>query len=52
MSRLEIKKLRDIQNLVDMQAGDEGLWGRAVTAPEAYIQSELRKLHALVEKKL
>ena len=38
-----------IQKLVDEQAKDEGLWFMALTAPEEYLQSELRKLHALIE---
>lgn len=32
------------------QAEDEGLWFEARTAPEAYLQQELRKLHAAVEQ--
>lgn len=35
--------------LVDEQAEDEGLWFIAQTAPEAYLQQELRRLHAAVE---
>lgn len=31
------------------QAEDEGLWFKAQTAPEAYLQQELRRLHAAVE---
>ena len=42
MSRLE--------ELVDKQAEDEGLWFIANTATEAYLQQELRKLHAAVEE--
>ena len=38
-----------IQELIDKQAKDEGLWFQAKTAPEAYLQQELRKLHALIE---
>jgi hypothetical protein len=34
----------------DRQAEDEGLWFEAQTASEAYLQEELRKLHALIEK--
>lgn len=39
-----------VRELVDKQAEDEGLWFQAETAPEAYLQQELRKLHALIEK--
>jgi hypothetical protein len=42
-------KLGKIQSLVNEQAEDEGLWFKAVTAPEAYLQQELRKLHAAIE---
>ena len=38
-----------IAELVERQAEDEGLWAVAKTAPEAYLQAELRKLHAAVE---
>ena len=38
-----------VRGLVDTQAEDSGLWFRAETAPEAYLQQELRRLHALVE---
>lgn len=31
------------------QAEDEGLWFDAQTAPEAYLQQALRRLHAAVE---
>ena len=37
------------QILVDAQAEDAGLWFEARTAPEAYLQAALRKLHAAVE---
>ena len=39
------------QQVVDEQAEDEGLWFRAETAAEAYLQQELRRLHAAVEGK-
>lgn len=42
----ELAKLRQ---LVAQQAEDDGLWFNAATAPEAYLQQELRKLHAAVE---
>jgi len=35
--------------IVLAQAKDEGLWFKAQTAPEAYLQQELRRLHAAVE---
>lgn len=35
--------------LVNEQAEDDGLWFVATTAPEAYLQQELRRLHAAVE---
>ena len=35
--------------LVAQQAEDEALWFQAETAPEAYLQAALRKLHAAVE---
>ena len=38
-----------IQKLVDEQAEDEGLWFHAETAPEAYLQQELRRLHRVIE---
>ena len=34
---------------VDAQAEDDGLWFVAETAAEAYLQQELRKLHAQIE---
>jgi hypothetical protein len=42
----EVTKLRD---LVSQQAEDEGLWFIAETAPEAYLQEALRKLHRAIE---
>jgi hypothetical protein len=38
-----------VRRLVDEQAEDEGLWFLAQTAPEAYLQQELRRLHAAIE---
>jgi hypothetical protein len=35
--------------IVHEQAEDEGLWFEAQTAPEAYLQQELRRLHAALE---
>ena len=37
------------QQVVDEQAEDEALWFVAQTAPEAYLQQALRRLHAAVE---
>jgi len=45
-------KLSNIKRLVDEQAKDEGLWFIAEHAPEAYLQQELRKLHALIEEEV
>jgi hypothetical protein len=42
--------LTAIQAAVDMQAEDDGLWFDARTATEAYLQQELRKLHAVIER--
>ena len=39
----------DLKKLVDEQAKDEGLWANAENVVEAYLQQELRKLHAAVE---
>ena len=39
----------EILALVAEQADDDGLWFQAVTAPEAYLQGELRRLHAAIE---
>ena len=41
--------LEFIQSVVDEQAEDEGLWFDAKTAPEGYLQSELRRLHKVIE---
>ena len=51
----EIKRLttedRVAKAIVDEQAEDEGLWFEARTAPEAYLQAALRRLHGAVEGK-
>jgi hypothetical protein len=39
-----------IKELVEEQAEDEGLWFYAETAPEAYLQHELGRLHELIEE--
>jgi len=46
-AQAHIERLR---NMVDRQAEDEGLWFVAQTAPEGYLQQELRKLHAEIER--
>ena len=46
--RLEAERDAPLK-LVAEQAEDEGLWFMAQTAPEAYLQQELRKLHAAIE---
>lgn len=43
-------RLRRLRETVDRQAEDEGLWFIAKYATEAYLQQELRKLHALIEE--
>ena len=35
--------------MAEAQAKDEGLWFQAQTAPEAYLQKALRRLHHVVE---
>jgi small-conductance mechanosensitive channel len=42
-------RLDACRRLVNEQAENEGLWFVATTAPEAYLQQELRKLHAAIE---
>lgn len=44
------KKLEKIKTLVKLQAMDDGLWFEAKTAPEEYLQQELRRLHAVIEE--
>jgi hypothetical protein len=43
------EQLSRLRALVDKQAEDEGLWFAAQTAPEAYLQAQLRLLHAVIE---
>lgn len=40
-----------VQHLAARQAEDPDLWFMAQTAPEAYLQQALRKLHAAIETK-
>jgi hypothetical protein len=41
--------MRRLKDVVDEQTADEGLWFKAETAPEAYLQRALRKLHTHIE---
>ena len=41
---------RLIKKTVLQQAEDEGLWFIPITTSEAYVQQELRRLHAIIEK--
>ena len=47
--------LDDLYALVDEQAEDEGLWSTrtdgTLSIAEAYLQQELRRLHALIESR-
>jgi len=43
------EQLSKIKALANEQAEDEGLWFIAITAPEAYLQHELRKLHRAID---
>ena len=49
LSREEHDRIVNAQDLVTQQAEDEGLWFRATSASEAYLQQELRRLHAMIE---
>ena len=42
-------RLKRIQSVVETQAEDEALWFVAQTAPEGYLQAQLRVLHASIE---
>ena len=44
------EELAKLRQMVAQQAEDKGLWFNAATAPEAYLQQELRRLHAAVEE--
>lgn len=41
--------MSELMSIVNEQAEDECLWFVAQTAPEAYLQQELRRLHAAIE---
>ncbi len=51
--RLILTALRELSELVDEQAEDEALWALnldgSLPISEAYLQQELRRLHAAVE---
>ncbi len=42
-------RLLFLRAVIDGQASDPGLWFTAQTATEAYLQQELRRLHAVIE---
>ena len=44
------KLIQELKQTASQQAEDEGLWFNSTTAPEAYLQQELRRLHAIIEK--
>lgn len=44
------QKQKKLLSMVNRQAEDEGLWFVAETAAEAYLQQELRLLHAVIEE--
>jgi len=41
---------KKIKDKIAEQAEDEGLWFITRTAPEAYLQRELRMLHEIIEQ--
>lgn len=43
------QKLAKIQELVDLQASEDGLWCVSDSATEVYLQDRLRTLHAAIE---
>ncbi len=45
----ERQRWRAVRDVVAEQVQDGGVWFTAQTAAEAYLQQELRKLHAAVE---
>lgn len=42
--------IKELRQIVDEQAEDEGLWFMALYASEAYLQTALRQLHAAIEE--
>ena len=45
----ERQRWRAVRDVVDGQVQDGGMWFTAQTAAEAYLQQELRTLHAAIE---
>ena len=45
-----MSKIIELKLMIEQQADDIGLWFVAETGSEAYLQQELRKLHALCEE--
>ena len=43
-------RMVNAQTIVNEQAEDDALWFIDVTAPEAYLRQELRRLHAAIEE--
>ena len=44
------RRVVNAQAIVDEQAEDEALWFIDVSAPEAYLQQALRRLHAAIDQ--
>lgn len=44
-----VKRIEAARAVIEEQTEDEGLWFVAKTAPEAYLQQELRRLHRAIE---
>lgn len=42
-------RMARIRELIERQAADDGCWFQAQTCAEAYLQSQLRMLHAAIE---
>lgn len=49
LSALENVLGEAVVRVIAEQAEDDGLWFQAQTAPEAYLQKALRRLHAAIE---
>lgn len=45
-----MSKLDLLKQYVEIQACDDGLWFEAETAPEGYLQQELRRIAYLIEE--
>lgn len=52
LARQHFELVRKLRLCLDDQADDDGLWFDAPTAAEAYLQQELRSLHAMIERHL